>query len=188
MDNLLLSIIKPTAPPYRTRAGLWHNRQIFFEQWIALKVEDRVVEPVFTLYKDRPGLVNARTTFIDIGDPTGYEWAITYLGDYNHWKYLMKSPWFQEAYETWLEELTQKQLAAAIKVITEIALSGDSKAALPAARYLAEQGWKKPDRGRPTKATIDANLKQAMRERSIEDDDAERIGLTVISGGKAAQN
>lgn len=173
-------LIKLTVPPYKTRAGLWHNRQLFQDQWVTLEEKVRVIEPIFTLYKEHPKYISARKTFVELGDPTGYKWAMKYLGDYEHWIYLMKSPWFREAYETWMNELNQKQLSEAIEVIKDIALSGDSKSALPAARYLAEQGWKKPTAGRPSKQTIAAELQRAMRQKTEEDDDADRIGLKVV--------
>lgn len=178
--NPTLSVKSFSSPPYKTGAGLWHNRQLFWEQWVLLPKDERVIEPLFTLNKDNPKYISGRDTFVELGDPTGYEWAMKYLGDYAHWKYLMKSSWFQEAYNLWMEELNTKQLAQALQVIREIALSSDSKSALPAAKYLAEQGWlKKPSPGRPSKATINAELKAALREKSIEDDDAQRIGLVV---------
>lgn len=169
------------SPPYKTGAGLWHNRQLFWEQWVILMERERTVQPLFTLTKDHPNYISARKTFVELGDPTGYKWAMKYLGDYAHWKYLMKSSWFREAYDVWMDELNTKQLAEALEVIREVALGPDSKNALPAARYLAEQGWKKPTAGRPSKATIAGELKAALREKSIEDDDMARIGLKLVS-------
>lgn len=170
----------PVGPPYKTGAGLWHTKQLFYEQWNLLVINERVIKPLFTLYKEKPGYISGRKTFVELGDPTGYRWAMKYLGDHEHWLYLQRAAWFREALGIWQAELEIKQQAEAIEVIRDIALSGDSKSALPAARYLAEQGWKKARAGRPTKTTIDAELKKAVRERTEEDDDAERINLRLV--------
>jgi hypothetical protein len=103
-----------------------------------------------------------------------------YLGDYAHWVFLMKSSWFRDAVEVWQNELEMKNTAEAVEAIKNIALDPTNKSALPAARYLAEQGWKKNKRGRPSTETVNAELKRAVRERTQEDDDADRIGLRLV--------
>lgn len=157
------------------------GRQLFFEEWQIVIVQQRNILPVFSVKWDRPGLINARTTFVEVGDPTGYQWAMKYLGDWDHWLNLCKSSWFLSYLEMWRKELAIKDQAAALQTIKAIALGDDPKGALPAAKYLAERGWEKPKAGRPTKATIDAELKHAARERGVQDEDLERIGLKLVS-------
>jgi len=139
--------------------------------------ELRLIQPVFTLHDDKKGLINARKTFVELGDPTGYKWAMKYLGDYNHWKELMKAKWFKEAHAKWLEELHIKNQAEAIDVIREIAKDENNKQSLQAARYLAERGWEKSVRGRPSKVEIQGHIVEATRVATAEDDDMRRIGL-----------
>lgn len=150
-----------------------------------MPIDTRSVEPVFSLYEDRPGLINARTTFVALGDPTGYEWANKYLGSWRHWMVLEKVTWFKKALEVWREELRIKQTSEAVRRISVIAAS-DDKQALMANKYLAEEGWLKgASRGRPSKAEIDKNAK-AMAEADRQTmDDIERMGgLKIINGGK----
>lgn len=147
------------------------------------------MEPPFTLNKVKPGYICARTTFVELGDPTGYKWAIKYLGDWEHWLYLEKSSWFREALAGWRKELEVKQISESVRTIEQIAKDkeGDIKLAFSAAKYLAEQAWvkKATTRGRPSKVEVDAELKRAALERSIEDDDAERINLKLVSDNSA---
>lgn len=151
-----------------------------------IKEEDRVVHPVFSLYSDIDGLINARETFIQEGDPTGYKWAMKYLKSWEHFEQLMEAGWFRKAYEKWMQELKSKLQSEALEKIKEIA-SEDSSQALAAAKYLATHEWEnKPRRGlgRPTKDQITGELKKAVQVLTEEDLDAQRMGLTLIKGGK----
>ncbi len=169
---------------YKESTGHWRTESLFFEQNVrkARRVWDK--PPVFTLYEDRDGLINARKTFVELNDPSGYKWAIKYLGDWNHWQRLMKCQWFQTAVNAWRDELVMKLQSEAIDVIKEIAQTPEHKSALPAARYLHELGKQSGGRGRPSKATIDAELKREVEARTDTDLDAERIGLRVVQGGR----
>lgn len=173
-------------PPYKNPNNMWLTKSLFWDLWKIMSIEEKKYDPVFSLYKDKPGLVNVRKTFVDLGDATGYLWAIKYLGDYEHWMTLMKCRWFKEAYDVWIHELNQKLKAEAIGRIQMIA-AGDTVQALAAAKFLAEQSGTetKLRRGRPTKEEIAAELKHEVRQATMEDEDLERIGLKVITGGKA---
>ena len=68
-------------------------------------------------------------------------------------------------------------------IITE-ALEG-GKSSFNAAKYLANGDWNKGStRGRPSKAEVEKNLKIAAKMDAEFADDATRIGLSVINGGK----
>lgn len=169
-------------PPYKSSNNRWLTKALFWDQLQNTHVSDRYeLPPVFTLYGDRPGLINARKTFVELGDPTGYKWAMKYLGDYDHWQALLTRPWFRDALETWVSELNAKLLGEAIDTYREVARTSDSESVrLTAAKYLAEQPWNKEKKGRPSKADIDAQVKTEARKRTVEDDDLERIGLKLV--------
>lgn len=173
------------GPPYRDGQNKWRTESLFWDIWTTRSPEYRVGTPVFSLYRDRPGLINARTTFVEVGDMTGYRWAIKYLGDWEHWEALIKRSWFKKALETWRAELAVKLQSEALDVIQRIAQTEGHRSALPAARYLHELEKQSRGRGRPTQLAIDTELKREVERRSVEDDDASRIGLLkVIDGGK----
>lgn len=178
-----------TKPPYRAlsrngaRTGNWYTQALFWESSTNLPMEERVIYPAFSLYSDKPNCINCRKTFIEMRDITGYKWAIKYLEDYKHWLRLIEIPWFKEAYEAWKAELIHQLKSEAITKIVEIAGS-DSTQSLPAAKYIVEEGWDGSKRGRPTKAEMNANLKRATKEAEATEEDFERIGLKVITGGK----
>lgn len=171
------------SPPYKTPINTWYTRALFDDIQRMVRQDERVdVEPVFTLMHDRPGLINCRKTFVEIGDPTGYQWSMQYLKDYDHWLHLMKNSfWFREAVEDWLVELKAKLKAEGIQAIRKQARDSDNPSlAQAAAKYLANEEWDKKEKGRPTNAQIQAAVKQQTRKRTEEDDDLERIGLKVV--------
>jgi hypothetical protein len=178
-------MIKLDGAPYRGANGVWLTEALFYEIIIE-KPKDRVTyEPVFSLYDNRPGLINCRTTFVDLRDPTGRKWALTYLRDWNHWLRLMKCPWFQEAFEVWIAELNAQLKSEAIAKALELMQSDNGAQALAAAKFIAGQEYDKQSRGRPTKAEITGELKRAAAALEVEDEDLARIGLKVITGGKS---
>lgn len=144
-------------------------------------IETRSIIPVFTLFEERPGYISGRQTFVDIGDPTGYEWAIKYLGSWSHWLRLINTKWFKEALEVWQSELKVKTTAQALATIQKIA-EEEGKSQFAASRYIANREWEKPTtgRGRPSKEEIDGELKRAIRHVEAEQEDLERIKLKVV--------
>lgn len=171
-------------PPYKSDSGMWYTEAIFFDRMATKPQSVWVIKPVFTFFDKKKDFICGQETFMEVADPTGYKWAIQYLGDYNHWVRLMKTSWFPEVVEIWKENLATKLRSEALWKVREIA-SGDSAQALPAAKYLAEEGWQpKATKGRPSKEMVDKELKQLTQAAQAHDDDAVRIGLKVINGGK----
>lgn len=159
--------------------------------------EQRATSPLFSLDKDIPGLVNARATFLELGDPTGWLWTQKYLNkDYDHWQVLIKTSWFKKAYEDWLLELKMALRVKALQVIKDIAfevLPSPPATILAASRYLAEAGWEAkdagPGRGRPSNAELTGELKRQASILSQEDLDLRRVkGLGIVDGGKSPSN
>lgn len=172
-------------PPYRASTGNWYTSALFKETCLAPSHEMRSIDPVFSLYTDSPGLINCQKTFVALRDPTGYKWAMEYLGDWRHWERLLPLPWFAEAVETWrhnLRLLLQAEAIARIQMIAE----GDSAQSLAANKYIAEEGWKDKGagRGRPSKLELSAEMKRLTQAAKTVEDDASRIGLKVINGDK----
>ena len=171
--------------PYRGESGGWLTSALFLEPSMTRTMGTRACQPIFTLYEDKKGLINFRKTFVALNDPTGYKWAMEYLGDWAHWQRLMKSKWFEAAYEHALQELYTKLRSEGVEVLRTVAQSGD-KSAPAAAKYLAEleNHMSKRAPGRPSKKEVEGHLRATERLLEIEDEDAARIGLKVITGGK----
>lgn len=173
------------TPPYKDKMGRWRTQSLFVEVLEQLgRTPDET--PPFSL-RGREGFIDAKQTFLNERDPTGYKWATRYLGSYDHLKRLMTSAWFQDIYNDWLSELHILMQSEAIDRIREIAETGQPTQALAASKYIAERGWESktaPKRGRPSKDEVKGALKEAIRLTEEEEEDFKRVGLSVIEGGK----
>lgn len=168
------------TPPYKGLNNTWLTRSLFHEEVRDTPKDLQLdFDPPFSLYLERPGMVCFRTSFVALMDPTGYQWAMKYLGDWEHWKALMKSRWFQDAYNVAMEEMKMKVRSDALKTISEISQTAPPAQALVAAKYLAGFEWEKGGRGRPSKAEITGELKRQAALLTEEDADAERIGIKL---------
>lgn len=167
-------------PPFRNEYNQRYSKQLFYEQWQQLPLDQRAIEPAFSLHIKREGLTCFREEYVNDGDMSGYTTSVRLLGDYGYWKHLMKAGWFREAVAEWNEELEAKLYAEGMKKIRELADS-DDKGALTAAKYLADKNFKLEKkasaRGRPSKEEIEGRLNQEAREISDVEADAERIRL-----------
>lgn len=166
--------------PFKNNNNQRYTKQLFLETWRELPIEDRVVEPAFTLYLDKEGLINLGKEYVNDADPSGYTTSLRIFGEYAYWTYLLKRPWFREAVDSWNQELDAKLYAEGIEKIRQIAMSED-KGALVAAKFLVQQGYKNKEdtkgRGRPSKAEVDNALKRAVESAKDIEEDAKRIGL-----------
>ena len=166
--------IKLTTPPYRGTGGHWLTSTLFYERWIDLKDYEQTYEPLFSL-TGRQGLIDARQTFVELEDPTGYKWAMKYLGSWKHYEKLMNTSWFPPYVETWTIEIKVKLKSDAIQAIRRIAGSKE-QGALAAAKYLANLDYDSK-RGRPSHAEVKGEARRQAALITQEDDDAQRIGL-----------
>ena len=180
-------MVKKLTPPYRSSTGTWLTRSLFYRVPADPVVRD---DAIFHLYKtETPGKINALESFVALGDPTGYEWAMKYLGNYQHFEQMMKQcPWFRDWFNTACSELHAKMRAQALRNVADIAINGTSDAQrLAASKYMAERPYEKVEkakRGRPSKAEKAGHLKELEDLDKETKADFERIGLKVVQGGK----
>ena len=176
-----------TGAPYKAPTGQWLLKALFHEPSVRLPVDERVYNPVFSLDNDIKGLINARATYVELMDPTGFKWAMQYLNSWEHYERLLGCSWFLAEVEAWNREIKMTLQMRAIEKIREIA-KGDSPQAYQAAKYLATADWEKGlhKAGRPSREVIKGELAQAIRQASQTEEDAARIGLTLIKGGRTS--
>lgn len=170
---------------FRSETNKRFTKQLFWDLQRDMTLISRVIEPMFSLHDDVEGCINFRKEYIRDMDPSGYKTATRLLENYDHWKLLMKSPWFREAKKEWDEELQAKQEAEAMEVLREIMKGGDdvkvseqiaaAKAVLAKTERSTKSG--KPPRGRPTTEEVEGQLKEEARLSREEQEDAARIQL-----------
>lgn len=191
-------VVQPEGPPYIGKKGRKITKALFWHNY-RNSPKNSPYLPVFVLRHDwdsrnvfdkTPGvrpLIEVYTTFLELDDPTGYEWAMTYLDHYDTYKRLLeKYPEFKACIDEATAEILHRKKAKAFKRLEQVMEDGTDSQALAAAKYLLEEGWKKKatKRGRPSKEEVEGERRQAARLSQEEMDDMERIGLKVVQGGK----
>jgi hypothetical protein len=151
--------------------GRWLTKSLFIEQ----DHNADLGQALYTLAdEDRQGVPSLYRLYIEMKDPSEYYFAKKYLGGWDHWERLTKSPWFKPYIESWRKELDVLIKAEALHEIIRIAQDSSHKSSYEANKILLRE---KPTakRGRPTKDEVN---KEATRIASEEDrvlKDAERI-------------
>lgn len=181
--------VTPAGPPYKAVNNAALMRALFWE----LDAIDPhpTYNPVFCLFGEKPGMISCQNTFLELRDPTGYKWAMKYLKDWNHFKRLLKTSYFGDAYKTWSDQLSTMLRQEAVEKVQKLMGSDKETISLAAAKYIAEEGWKeKPKaaskRGRPSKAEVKGKLEEEVKLSKEETEDLKRIGLVVDNTKKKA--
>ncbi len=119
-----------------------------------------------------------RKLYVEMEDPTEYEFALKHLDGWVHWKKLTESSFFQIYLKDWREELEVRMRAKALNRI-KVRAAGETKDSFAADKILLAGGWKtsedKSKVGRPTKEKISAEAEKLFRQQDEFDKDFERI-------------
>lgn len=84
--------------------------------------------------------------YLAMADPIEYEFATTYLLDWEHWEKLQGNRIIMAHIEKWRHELELKLASEGFRMILD-----QSEDNYQASKWLAEKGWKKRGVGRPVK-------------------------------------
>jgi hypothetical protein len=159
--------------------GQWLLRPIFWE-WDDIEKATAIYTLKEFDHKGPDGRVfpSLRRLYIEMEDPTEYNFATTYLGGWNHWQLIRNSNWFQEHIIDWRDELDVKFRAKALANIANKALNPDDKDNLSAAKYILDGKWipqEKLKRGRPSKEKIAEEAQKLIADKTDVADDFKRI-------------
>lgn len=131
------------------------------------------------LYSLRPGgakgLPSLKDIYMEVADPTEYDFALQALGSWELWQRLAgpEGPeWFRPYVSAWRMELEVKLRREAFLSMREMA-----KKKTDAARWLAEGAWEKRKPGRPSKQEVARERAIAAKVAEGFEDDAVRLGL-----------
>lgn len=155
--------------------GKYFTKQLFWEQYVLLPIDLRQRKPLFSLHKDKEGLINFGSVYVAEGDPSGYKLAQKILdGDYTLWTVLLGCRWFIAAKEIWDRELDAKLYSEGMDEIRLLAKDGMPAQKLAAAKFLATKQYRKDHtdgKGRPRREDIDRAAKDlAASDRDFEED------------------
>lgn len=159
------------APPFLGANGKFLTESLFWET-----SRDRTVNPpAFTLKgSEHEGCPSMKELYLQIGDPSEYEFAQRVLGSWQHWVTLTQLAWFKPHIEEWREELMARLRSKAAMVSIEVMSDPSAPAAtkMQASRYVTTRGWEdQPTKGRPSKKQVNQEARaMAQKDRDLEED------------------
>lgn len=98
---------------------------------------------------------SAKRLYLELGDPTEYEFATKYFLGWKHWQRICQNKSISEHVEQWREELDMKLRSEAVRQTMAMAKGGSYQAA----KFMIDRGWAKRSAGRPSKEEIERNIK-----------------------------
>lgn len=107
--------------------------------------------------------------YMEMADPTEYEFATTYLLGWKHWMRICENKLLRKHIDEWREELEVKLRSKAVMQVMKQADIGSFQSS----KWLADRGWDVRAAGRPTK------LEQEKHKKIQENIDAEYGGDVV---------
>jgi hypothetical protein len=106
--------------------------------------------------------------YIAEGDPQEYLFAEKHLFDWPHWQRLCKNAIVGRHIEEWRDELKLSLRSEGIATLIDLAINDKS---YQAAKWLADEGWIKKERGRPSKEEVEGKLNRETKiAKEFEDD------------------
>ena len=175
----MIEELEPIKHTFKTPLGNWLTASLFLET-------EYNTDAIFTLWDDDREFkgkhyISLKKLYLEMEDPTEYDFATTYLGGWRHWVRFEKNAKLRVAITEWREELILRLRAKGVKaMISEATMGGRGQAT--AARWLSDKGFldsasAKGSVGRPKKDTSeqDAALKIQIEEDCA--DDLARIKL-----------
>jgi hypothetical protein len=97
--------------------------------------------------------------YLEMADPTEYEFAVTYLIGWRHWKRICENKQIRVYIDEWREELEMKLRSEGVKHAMQSAKLGGFQAA----KWLADRGWSNKGAGRPSKEDVEGEKKFQAR-------------------------
>jgi len=162
---------------FRDKQGKFRTKSLFRES------KDPGYKSYFTLrdydYEDH---ISMKRKYLEINDPTEYRVAQKLLGSWKHWQRLQEAPWFRKHLAQWREELAISLESRELDRMIEFSKK-DDPTGYQATKTLLER-WDKhlkpriETRGRPSKEEIEGNLHDALEDRNMLQEEAERLGIT----------
>ncbi len=114
--------------------------------------------------------------YLEIGDPTEYEFAKKCLLGWRHWKRICENALFKPYLEEWRDELE-----VALRSEGILSVMSQSEDNFQAAKWIADKGWDKKAVGRPSKA--DKEREASIRDRLGDALEADVIRMEKFTNG-----
>ncbi len=158
---------KPDKSKFKDEKGRYIVQGLFLEDSYNPNLAVYTLSGVDKEYKGKT-FPSLKRLYLLEGDPQEYLFAEKYLFDWPHWVRLTKNAVVSRHIEQWREELALSLRSEGIATLVNLAINDNS---YQAAKWLADEGWIRKSKGRPSKEEIDGELKRkaAVQEAFAED-------------------
>jgi len=151
-------------------SGNWRTQSLFLELGYTPHAVYTLKEDDYE-YKGKT-FPSIKKLYLELGDPTEYEFANTYLGGWEHWSRIFNNKLMTDRVEMWRQELELKLRCEGIKEALQQSRDGNWQAA----KWVADRGWEKKA-GRPSKADKKKQLEFENQADNVVNADFTRLGL-----------
>lgn len=164
---------KPDRSKFKDEKGRYIVQGLFLEDKYNTNLAVYTFDGEDKTYKGRvyPSL---KRLFIELGDPKEYTFANTYLYDWDHWQRLCNNSIISRHIEKWRYELELSLISEGVATMIDLAINEKS---YQAAKFLADRGWDKSGRGRPSNAEVEGEIKRQAQINSEFDEDFKLFAL-----------
>lgn len=121
-----------------------------------------------------------KKVYLEACDPTEYRPAMELIGDWAHWKLLRESVRIKPIIDEWAMEVEVRIRSEALINMQKHAKKDGGTSA---AKWIAEGGFTGRDNRRKEHKEIETRVQKEVTDRV--NADAERLGLTLVVGGKS---
>lgn len=133
--------------------------------------------------EDHLGFPSLSRLYLEVGDPTEYQFSLLYLESWDHWLQLCECNWFKPYLNRWRQELEVKIKSTALAAI-KLEVSTNGKNAFAANKFLIEKGWEPKQGqsrtvGRPTKESIKQAAQDLLNHSDEVNEDYKRLNNIV---------
>jgi hypothetical protein len=164
--------------PFLFDTGHKKLRALFYETTLADKSH-----VLYTLKnRDHSGYPSLYRLYMEMDDPTEYNFAVAYLDGWDHWLTLCECAWFKPYVQAWRKELEVRTKARALKAVRDLADNPDAKEHYQASKFLIQSGWVektagRKGAGRPSKEDVKKEATRLAEEQRELADEMSRVGL-----------
>ena len=151
----------------------------YITQGLFLEIGYDVDKAIFTLdgedkeYKGKtyPSL---KKLFLTFSDPVEYAFACEYLYDWEHWQRISHNKILLEHISKWRKELQLSLQSEGVLTLIDLAKNQQS---YQAGKWLADNGWNKQEKGRPSKEAIEGEISKRADAMSLYEKDFDILKL-----------
>lgn len=163
----------PDKKKMKDKMGRYMTQSLFLESEYDPDVAIFTFDGEDKLYQGKT-FISLKRLYLEESDTVEYAFATKYLYDWPHWQKMCKNAVLLTHINAWREELQLKLASEGLATLIHLAINEES---YQAAKYLADKGFVKNSRGRPSNAEIEGVLKKQTEDAKDFDNDFQLLNF-----------